>query len=75
MGSSNVDVKFDFVPWDGTPGDDYDSFQIRLMNNANKSATTVAGRSRTRSTTRLLSRFQINWWQKKNWWQKENLDK
>ena len=47
MGSSNVDVKFDFVPWDGTPGDDYDSFQIRLMNNANKSATTVAGRLRT----------------------------
>ena len=36
MGSPSVDVKFDFVPWDGTPGDPYDSFQIRLMNNASK---------------------------------------
>ena len=30
--SSNNEPKFDIEPWDGTPGDAYDKFEIRLLN-------------------------------------------
>ena len=36
MGTKESDVKFDFDPWDGTPGDAYDKFEIRLLNNGSK---------------------------------------
>ena len=32
--SATVDIKYDFTPYDGTPGDMYDKFEERLMNGA-----------------------------------------
>ena len=34
--SATVDVKYDFTPYDGTPGDMYDKFEERLMNAATR---------------------------------------
>ena len=34
--SATVDVKYDFTPYDGTPGDMYDKFEERLMNGATR---------------------------------------
>ena len=31
MGSANIDVKYDVVPFDGTPGIEYDNFERRLL--------------------------------------------
>ena len=30
------EFKYEFEPWDGTPGDSYDKFEVRLLNNASK---------------------------------------
>ena len=35
--SSNNEPKFDIEPWDGTPGDAYDKFEIRLLNAGSRS--------------------------------------
>ena len=32
MTDNRTEVKLDFEPWDGTPGDPYDKFEIRLLN-------------------------------------------
>ena len=34
--SATVDIKYDFTPYDGTPGDMYDKFEERLMNAATR---------------------------------------
>ena len=37
MAGSTSDIKFEFEPWDGTPGDAYDKWEVRLLNYASKS--------------------------------------
>ena len=27
-----TEIKYDFAPWDGTPGDAYDNYEVRLLN-------------------------------------------
>ena len=37
MGTKGTEVSYDFDPWDGTPGDPYDKFELRLLNASTKS--------------------------------------
>ena len=34
--SKEAEVKYDFEPWDGTPGDSYDKYEKRLLNHGSK---------------------------------------
>ena len=34
--SKEAEVKYDFEPWDGTPGDSYDKYEKRLLNYGSK---------------------------------------
>ena len=34
---TTIEIKYDFEPWDGTPGDAYDKFETRLLNASTKS--------------------------------------
>ena len=34
--SKEAEVKYDFEPWDGTPGDSYDKYEKRLLNHGSR---------------------------------------
>ena len=37
MSTDKSEVKYDFEPWDGTPGDPYDKYEKRLLNYGSRS--------------------------------------